>query len=289
MKDTLKIGSLGNHVRYLQGLLLAAGVTLAADGVFGAETDAAVRAFQLWRKLRVDGVVGRLTWQSLEAAVNQHETMPEKPVKDGGHLWAAGVEAIETALRWWKDDIYDPKRSDTSIEAEYSASIIDTFIRNGLGWGWEPPYEGDGDFEWCGAFAATCWAAVKPELRKAYFSSTYRLDRYAKYRSAFGEKNEGSGRLVLDLDENTNVREFPSKWQVMPGDILLVGRAGYGSHICLVESYDAEGGVFSTVEGNGVGKGPNGERQHGVVRAKRILAAEYGARRIIRPSAEDLA
>ena len=98
---------------------------------------------------------------------------------------------------------------------------------------------------------------------------------------------------MLDLDETTTSLEFIDKWKVAKGDILLIGPKGYGQHICLVESFDADAGVFHTVEGNGTGYGPNGERQHGVVRAKRTLGADsrdgWCARRIIRPSAEDLA
>jgi peptidoglycan hydrolase-like protein with peptidoglycan-binding domain len=35
------------------------------DGVFGAETERAVRAFQTENDLTVDGIVGRNTWQAL--------------------------------------------------------------------------------------------------------------------------------------------------------------------------------------------------------------------------------
>ena len=38
---------------------------LAMDGIFGAKTLAAVRAFQRSRGLQVDGVVGPLTWGRL--------------------------------------------------------------------------------------------------------------------------------------------------------------------------------------------------------------------------------
>ncbi len=39
--------------------------TLAVDGIFGADTESAVRAFQRLEGLNPDGVVGRMTWNSL--------------------------------------------------------------------------------------------------------------------------------------------------------------------------------------------------------------------------------
>lgn len=56
----LKRSSTGVAVTFIQTRL---GVT--ADGKFGAQTDAAVRAFQTDRKLVVDGVVGPATWAAL--------------------------------------------------------------------------------------------------------------------------------------------------------------------------------------------------------------------------------
>lgn len=294
MKDTLQLGSLGALVRQLQGMLTTVGISLDDDGVFGNDTDAAVRAFQLWRKLRVDGIVGRKTWLELEDCVDRKETKPEPAVveRDPDALRLAGEEAIDAALEHWRSDIYDPRANDASADAGRCKAVIDRLIKLGLGWTWEPSYKGDGYFEWCGAFAALCWLRVKPELRKLYFASTYRLDRYARYEPAFGEKNEGSGRLILDLDEDTSVTELTAKWQVQKGDILLIGPKGYGQHICLVESFDADGGYFNTIEGNGTGKGPHGEHQQGVVRARRFLGGvpkgSWCARRIIRPSADDL-
>lgn len=207
-------------------------------------------------------------------------------------LEEAGATAIDVAFSHWLTDIYDPKSTDVTPDALRCKGLITQYIQKGIGWTWEPPYRGDGTFEWCGAFAAECWRGVKPELRKLYFASTYRLDRYARYQSAFGEKNEGTGRKILELDESTKVSYFLSRWTVEKGDILLIGSKGYGQHICLVESFDRGAGVFHTIEGNGTGDGPQGERQQGVVRGMRYLGTTkiggWCARRIIRPSAEDL-
>ena len=55
-----------NHpVKTLQYLLRARGHTVTVDGIFGPETDAAVRAFQQQKGLAVDGIVGPVTWRAL--------------------------------------------------------------------------------------------------------------------------------------------------------------------------------------------------------------------------------
>ena len=67
---TLKKGLKGQDVKRMQNLLIAAGCPLpkyGADGVFGAETMAAVLTFQAREKLSVDGVVGTSTWAALLA------------------------------------------------------------------------------------------------------------------------------------------------------------------------------------------------------------------------------
>jgi peptidoglycan hydrolase-like protein with peptidoglycan-binding domain len=40
------------------------------DGIYGAETEAAVRAFQRQNRLLVDGVAGRVTLQQLEKSIH---------------------------------------------------------------------------------------------------------------------------------------------------------------------------------------------------------------------------
>jgi peptidoglycan hydrolase-like protein with peptidoglycan-binding domain len=61
-----KQGATGNQVRAIQVLLHDKfGYGLSVDGIFGPDTDAAVRDYQADHGLSVDGIVGPNTWQSL--------------------------------------------------------------------------------------------------------------------------------------------------------------------------------------------------------------------------------
>ncbi len=62
---TLRFGNTGNSVRVLQWLLLTHGYAIEIDGIFGALTETAVKAFQNRRNLVVDGIVGQKTWYQL--------------------------------------------------------------------------------------------------------------------------------------------------------------------------------------------------------------------------------
>jgi murein DD-endopeptidase MepM/ murein hydrolase activator NlpD len=56
----LRIGSQGELVTHVQRAL-----QIPADGIFGAQTDTAVRQYQIRSGLQVDGIVGPATWGSL--------------------------------------------------------------------------------------------------------------------------------------------------------------------------------------------------------------------------------
>ena len=58
---TLRKGSHGNDVRWLQYELNSQGYKLIIDGSFGVKTENAVREFQHYNGLVVDGIVGSKT------------------------------------------------------------------------------------------------------------------------------------------------------------------------------------------------------------------------------------
>jgi hypothetical protein len=214
-------------------------------------------------------------------------------------LVLAGTLAVVEANRMWQRNVVDLLRGSIN---QASREVIDAIIRTdeGLGWSWEQPYRGDNDFQWCGAFAAWCWAkaGMRLDVRKNYLASTYRLDRFARYQPINERvKNErpklGPYRTLIELDEFSKGRDVPFR----AGDIMTIGSVSsvYGQHICIVESYDANADLVCTIEGNGGGELPGGSRGQGIVRGKRQVGLRpgqpptvYHARRLIRPAPSDL-
>ena len=65
---TLRNGSTGNPVRRCQKRLTLGGYdTGGVDGIFGANTESAVRTFQRDQGLTEDGIVGPRTWERIDA------------------------------------------------------------------------------------------------------------------------------------------------------------------------------------------------------------------------------
>jgi hypothetical protein len=205
----------------------------------------------------------------------------------------AGLRAVAEATRLWQADVFDPQRSDKSAAADHSRKIIDEILM-ASGWEWQVPYKGDGQVEWCGLFAAACWRAAGLDTKwlATYFASTYRLDTWARYRDFNPDRpnkkpEQGPYRLLAEFtDLSTDVPFEPQA-----GDILMIGDGSpvMGDHITLVVEYDRARKIFTTLEGNGVGIGPDGKRRQGIVRAERHIGGEgYCARRLIRPAPSDL-
>lgn len=79
-RPTLRQGSSGSAVTDLQRQLAAAGFSPGpADGIFGAQTGAAVRSIQRARGLVVDGIVGAQTWGALLGGSGGGRTWPVAP------------------------------------------------------------------------------------------------------------------------------------------------------------------------------------------------------------------
>lgn len=67
-RPTLRLGATGDYVKQAQALLNKHGATLTVDGDFGANTSAAVMAFQRANGLAADATIGGKTWAALDAA-----------------------------------------------------------------------------------------------------------------------------------------------------------------------------------------------------------------------------
>lgn len=86
---TLREGDMGESVRQMQVLLIAAGFPCGkagADGIFGSGTLAAVKSFQAAHGLTVDGIVGRATWAALDKVPD------EKP-----DTWTVHIPGLDKA------------------------------------------------------------------------------------------------------------------------------------------------------------------------------------------------
>ena len=80
IKETVKLGSVGETVKYVQNMLVKLGYTLTdnpknenkgIDGIFGDLTQKAVYDFQIKQNLKDDGIVGKLTMNALEKATQE--------------------------------------------------------------------------------------------------------------------------------------------------------------------------------------------------------------------------
>lgn len=223
---------------------------------------------------------------------------------------------LAEAERLWHLDIVDSRKSPASIR-EIRRMITDP--ATGIGWTWAQ-YEDDGDYSWCAAYAGSCWrkAGLHPRLAQTFFSSTYRLDLFGRYKT-FGEwflrrpvlsvplpglLGDISG-YIRDVHEALGgVREWHDVsgcefvegfldrgYTPRAGDIGLINPSPakpYGSHAVLIAENFAQGDAgsdrISTIEGNATGFGPDGSRREGVVRNERLVSRFA---RIVRPAPLD--
>lgn len=109
---TLCQGSTGSAVVRLQQFL-----GISADGVFGPQTDAAVRAYQAGVGLGVDGVVGPLTWAKITAGVRP-TTAASSPAAPAYR----DITGVQRAVHCTPDNIWGPI-TDRNVDAVRKASV----------------------------------------------------------------------------------------------------------------------------------------------------------------------
>ena len=98
--QTIIFGAKGAYVRQAQAALRAAGFPTADDGVFGRQTETAVRDYQRARGLLPDGVVGPRTAVRLGLAPSSvhltADTLTDLPERFGSAIVAPATEALRT-------------------------------------------------------------------------------------------------------------------------------------------------------------------------------------------------
>lgn len=78
-RPQIRYGSSGDDVKELQKQLNANGYNLSVDGIWGKNTESAVRDYQKKNNLAVDGIVGKNTWGSLlGSTASSNVTTPKK-------------------------------------------------------------------------------------------------------------------------------------------------------------------------------------------------------------------
>ncbi len=90
-------GATGSRVTILQQALIASGYVIAADGVFGAITDSAVRKFQVMESLPENGIVDQSTAGALGILVTGGGTFPP-----AGFTWIGWSYNGSPALASWE-------------------------------------------------------------------------------------------------------------------------------------------------------------------------------------------
>ena len=140
--NQVSYGSQGDDVKQLQELLNKNGANLTVDGIYGSQTQQAVKDYQKSKNLAVDGIVGDETWGSLTTgsgtvsntvkpiapttpktpnqntpAASQEWTYDDFAVSDS--TAAADQKRQEIAGQKPGDFSYDPyQKSDTVLQAE---------------------------------------------------------------------------------------------------------------------------------------------------------------------------
>lgn len=240
-----------------------------------------VRDFQSNIGITPDGVVGPATYAArLRQRLVDLKSAAVLAHANNGFVAIVSHHAVIKGTLLWLEDIVDPP--DAGERWERSRAAIDKLIRTeaGLNWTWEPPYQKDGDYEWCGTMPAMAFASfLSVATRQKYFSSTYRLDRFFRELPVSDEPPPFvSGtikRLHVEFDEHSGPADLDAVGP-HPGDICLVGgvASGFGAHITLLESWD--GKVMHTLECNAAGPGPRGNEREGVCRRTRPVGLKAG-------------
>lgn len=103
--NQVSYGSKGSDVTELQKLLNQNGYKLSEDGIFGKNTQAAVKDYQQKNNLSVDGIVGNNTWGALT-----------KTQMDSAGTTTAPTTPTETGAPTFEYEAYKP--SDTVVQAD---------------------------------------------------------------------------------------------------------------------------------------------------------------------------
>ncbi|MCA0986476.1 peptidoglycan-binding domain-containing protein [Guptibacillus algicola] len=137
----LSYGDRGDEVKRIQNYLIDVGMNLqeyGADGIFGRETEEAVKKFQRLYGLSEDGIVGPITLAALKKArTNPVYSRPVRPYP--GHYVMVGdrgkdVEAIQRAVNVKPDGIFGPITRDAVKKYQARKGLVVDGIVGPITW-----------------------------------------------------------------------------------------------------------------------------------------------------------
>lgn len=137
----LSYGDRGDEVKRIQNYLIDAGMNLqeyGADGIFGRETEEAVKKFQRLYGLSEDGIVGPITLAALKKArTTPVNSTPVRPYP--GHYVMVGdrgkdVEAIQRAVNVKPDGIFGPITRDAVKKYQARKGLVVDGIVGPITW-----------------------------------------------------------------------------------------------------------------------------------------------------------
>jgi len=234
-KPMLRRGSRGATVVELQNLMTQAGFPLQADGIFGSNTDTAVRNFQRSRGLSVDGIVGPNTWAALLGGSRTpvasprptyppvppgSGTLPKPPTFQPSALAKAAIDFAITQIGVMEN----PLGSNRGPE-------VDSYLR---AVGLNPAAD---SYPWCVAFTYFCYqkAAEKLGLQNPHIETSGVLDHW---------NQAGMKPKVVRV---TTAQALANPGLVKPGSLFIDYGSGH-SHTGMV--IEVANGRLVTIEGN---------------------------------------
>jgi len=196
-------------------------VPIDEDGVFGPQTFAAVKLFQArfpdpdGQPLKVDGLVGALTW----AALFGRDAVPDTEAPDD-KLLTATLEFALTQV----GTMERPPGSNRGPE-------VDAYLRST---GIDPR---TGSYPWCAAFVYFCFLTAARKLRR-----TNPVVRTAGVLDHWNQARRDGIRTITAAEAHL------AESRVQPGHIFVIDTGGGHGHTGLVEG--VVGGKLITIEGN---------------------------------------
>ncbi len=221
LKNLLHTGSQGNAVIQLQtylNQLSLSSLVLKVDGDFGSKTETAVKNFQGFAKLTVDGIVGNNTWNALLKAIE--EIPSDEPSMNNVPPPQAALADIAARYIGVTETDDNLAGNDPLLKEIFEA---DNLTIDG---------KTDG-YPWCAAFVSLC---VQKLIQQSECYNNTALPKEASVSRFLSNWARLNGCLIFNPDSNSLKPE--------KGDIVVFTF----SHIGIVESVRPR--EVSIIEGN---------------------------------------